>query len=83
MSVLEVKCTVVLKNGELLVEGFDKIVITRESIIVYHGGLKVAEIPLTKYTVVVVRGCTSTSPQTCVKTQRKLSATATPCEQWK
>ncbi|MEM4430674.1 MAG: hypothetical protein QXM08_05885, partial [Thermofilaceae archaeon] len=55
MTVIEVKCTEVYRDGKYVVGNFEKIVIARDTVIIYYGGSRRLELPLGKNDYVVVR----------------------------
>ncbi|MEM4846459.1 MAG: hypothetical protein QW794_01710 [Thermosphaera sp.] len=55
MTVIEVKCTEVYRDGKYIVGNYEKIVVTQSTVIIYYSSDKRVEIPLGKNDYVVVR----------------------------
>ncbi|MEM4430222.1 MAG: hypothetical protein QXM08_03600 [Thermofilaceae archaeon] len=55
MTVIEIRCTTVLRDGKYVLGNYEKIVITRDTVIIYYSNGKRIELPLGKNDYVVVR----------------------------
>ncbi|MEM4958835.1 MAG: hypothetical protein QXX12_03055 [Nanopusillaceae archaeon] len=55
MTVIEIKCTTVLRDGKYVLGNYEKIVITRDMVVIYYTDDKRIELLLAKNDYVVIR----------------------------
>ncbi|MEM4593240.1 MAG: hypothetical protein QW196_07560 [Sulfolobales archaeon] len=65
MTVIEIKCTEVYRDGRYVLGNYEKIIVTRDMVVIYYSSDKRIELLLSKNDYVVVRN----PDHTCIETE--------------